>query len=899
VRRLKFPAKFLTVLFFLILSSAMPFTALASRQGGLPSDSQWNAWKLDVTVNPGYDKVTFSWTIPEAYRGWLEGCTAVLSDSGGEAQTLSLGTATSCEFSCTLRGSVSWKITAKFRYQLADKQASGVTPALTTVAPVTDLAVTDITNRTAAVSWTPSTSGVLHYVVEWRETNGANPASVTLPSTARATVLENLRSSAHYTVSVTARYRTLLSEPLSAEFRTMSQGGAAPNIDTPYSPGVGQVTDTSVSLTWGKTGGASGHNLYRSANGGSPVRIPCGTSTSYTDTGLQPSTRYTYYLEAYGSDGTARTSAAVDVITKASAPKAPASPTGLTASRITSSSVTLSWLPPSGAVSYQVLRANPSGSGYLIVAYVTGTTHTDTGLEADHVYRYCVRAVGENALISDPCGTVEVRTAKLPVPSVPRELTASTLNDTQISLSWEYSANAAGYRIYRSEYESGPFTRIATESSLHYRDTALTPSTVYWYRVTAYNAAGESSRSYAVRAVTAEAPPQQTLNAKIENVTSASLLIHWNVVKGATCYRVFRSGPEDKFFLLVELDPKQTSYTDRDLAAATDYSYKVQAVVQEGVSFLVSPVVTVTTAAAPPDMRASLTAPEPQKPMTFSLSAAGVVILLVLLGVFLALLVVFLVRKRKWREEELEDTERKERIAIARSRIANEPIEVTAVTVRDLTGSQELPDLSISGVLRREQDFSGSMRFNPVNLSDQSARRIFPTQALETARARAAEPPEEEAAAPAAAKRSRTAGKTAQAAGAEKPARTSQAAEKQGGTKAAKGTTPGRKTQAGKTSAAPPAPVPVKPARPARTVTRPDGAPRMPFSEDMMGPENGMAESRTAIPELFNKQKSSPKSGILEGKPAKGGKKKGGEKAQPFDPFDSYIDKQDSEGTAE
>ncbi len=98
-------------------------------------------------------------------------------------------------------------------------------------------------------------------------------------------------------------------------------------------------------------------------------------------------------------------------------PTAPATPAGLAAGTVTSSSVALSWGAVSGATAYKVYRdgANPQT--------VTGTSTTITGLTADTAYQFQVSATN-SAGESAKSAAVSARTAKAtdpgPGPAVPK-----------------------------------------------------------------------------------------------------------------------------------------------------------------------------------------------------------------------------------------------------------------------------------------------------------------------------------------------------------------------------------------------------------------------------------------------------------------------------------------------
>lgn len=76
-------------------------------------------------------------------------------------------------------------------------------------------------------------------------------------------------------------------------------------------------------------------------------------------------------------------------------------------------------------------------------------------------------------------------------------LSAKTINQNQINLSWTASANVTGYYVYRNG------TKIDTTSSTSYNDTGLTPNTTYNYYVVAYNSSGQDSLDSPVSAFSA------------------------------------------------------------------------------------------------------------------------------------------------------------------------------------------------------------------------------------------------------------------------------------------------------------------------------------------------------------------------------------------------------------
>ncbi|MGW0520742.1 chitinase [Crossiella sp. NPDC003009] len=92
-------------------------------------------------------------------------------------------------------------------------------------------------------------------------------------------------------------------------------GSGDPDPQAPASPSgltAGSATSSSLSLSWTAVSGAAGYHVYR---GGS--RVGSVTGTSYTDTGLSPSTSYSYQVSAYNTVGESARSATVTGTTTA------------------------------------------------------------------------------------------------------------------------------------------------------------------------------------------------------------------------------------------------------------------------------------------------------------------------------------------------------------------------------------------------------------------------------------------------------------------------------------------------------------------------------------------------------------------------------------------------------
>jgi Fibronectin type III domain len=98
----------------------------------------------------------------------------------------------------------------------------------------------------------------------------------------------------------------------------------------------------------------------------------------------------------------------------------------------------------------------------------------------------------------NPCDWINPVRDTFPVrrtPPAPKGLTAAA-GRRKITLNWNASSGAQSYNIRRSRVSGGPYTTVASGvTRTTYTDFRLRPGVIFFYVVTAVNAAGESGNS--------------------------------------------------------------------------------------------------------------------------------------------------------------------------------------------------------------------------------------------------------------------------------------------------------------------------------------------------------------------------------------------------------------------
>ncbi|WP_200375900.1 S8 family serine peptidase [Thiocystis violacea] len=218
-------------------------------------------------------------------------------------------------------------------------------------------------------------------------------------------------------------------------------------------------------------------------------------TTSRSIDGLKPSVTYFYRVRAYNSVGTSLNSNVVSITTT---PAPPPTPTGKKATSITTDRFTANWGVTTGAVGYRLDVSTDASfrhflNGFLDLDVGNAISFKVTGLSPGMTYYYRGRAYNSGGV----SGSSKAQAAKtlVAIPQAPSARPATNITTKAFVANWDLVDGATGYRLDVStsaaftSFLSG-YNNLNVGNRVYRNITRLSPNTIYYYRVRAYNKTG-------------------------------------------------------------------------------------------------------------------------------------------------------------------------------------------------------------------------------------------------------------------------------------------------------------------------------------------------------------------------------------------------------------------------
>lgn len=361
-------------------------------------------------------------------------------------------------------GEIGSQVAARDLVRLCDEAGPGPDPQPNPTAPAPASCSATVNGTTVAVAWTVptfATDVVVYRAIDegsafWR-------GRVAAPGTSFS---ETAVDGSVNTYEVRAKYPTgTFSQPALCEPAIDLTAPVADDVAAPATCSAVNV-GTEASLSWTASPGATDYRVFRSVDGAASFWRGLTSTTTFDDT-LRSGGPHDYTVEARGASGVWSASTACSPTldpTNGGAGNVPAPTTCVASNDGVEASIT--WIASAGAQDYRVFRSVDGGQSFWR-GLNSATSFDDTlRTSGDHVYS--VQARGANGVWS---GSVTCSPVLDPTDGGPDPVAAPASCDASVvggegAVSWEASADATDYRVFRSVDGGGIYWRgLATETT--------------------------------------------------------------------------------------------------------------------------------------------------------------------------------------------------------------------------------------------------------------------------------------------------------------------------------------------------------------------------------------------------------------------------------------------------
>ena len=329
------------------------------------------------------------------------------------------------------------------------------------------------------------------------------------------------------------------------------------------------LSNSKIKLKWKKVRGASGYTVYMRKNG-KYNKVADAKSTTYTVKKLPNATRENFKVRAYKKVKGKKIYGSYSSNWNTATNPQPCK--GLKVSSVNSDSIKLSWTKI-GCTNYRVFQYI-SGE-WKEIGKTTGTSYTVKKLTPQTEYRFKIRACKKddkkkrNNHYGKHSKVVTVTTSVAKVTGVQ----SNTLNNSEISLSWNSVSGADGYSV--GMRKDGVYNEVADVTETSAVVSGLPNATRESFKIRAYSIVdGSKQYGYWSDSLATATNPQRAKGLNVSSVTESSITLSWDKI-GCNEYVIYKDNGDN----WAEVGrTANTQYTVENLNAETSYNFKVQAV---------------------------------------------------------------------------------------------------------------------------------------------------------------------------------------------------------------------------------------------------------------------------------------------------------------------------------
>ena len=338
-------------------------------------------------------------------------------------------------------------------------------------------------------------------------------------------------------------------------------------------------------------------------------------TTHYLDTKVKPSTEYRYYFKTF-SEKSESTKSSLKIVTTLPILN---SVSWIHSIQNMPRSAKIIWRPhPNEKVkAYIIERKTLEEDKWEKLVTVNGrlsAEHIDKELKDNRVYKYRVKVLTYDKIVSAPSEVVKVVTK--PLPQSVSNIQATRNLPKEIKLTWDKSTTKdfSRYYVYRSKEVDEDYELIAKLHNNYFTDKIEEDGKQYFYRVSVVDQDGLESKhnENSIQGITLIRPTAPAIS-EVKLINN-EVVLTWSQVDSRTVKYIVSKRYKKGWFdeTIQDYKVSGTKFVDKNIQADTTYKYKLIGIDQNGIESLPSMeaevktpklAVTSTTVSAPQEVQ--------------------------------------------------------------------------------------------------------------------------------------------------------------------------------------------------------------------------------------------------------------------------------------------------------